>query len=359
MTFGDRTLATAQDGLVVNSSQSMTISVTSDVLMHALTAVVNGRYGASIPLFPVSTSAIRIFELGLKPRDSQFSELTMRISRRGGPTLTVADLQNLPEPILSANGVRIPYQPALSDATDDPKGVLLRVTVPSSLLHKDDRISVVFPLLGYGWSQDTVVYDDADIQVSRIGGGPKTTLLLSKRSTPFNPKWEVILDKRYNPAKSTDSAPAGLVEVSCISKACYALEVIADTKLLASYKKLLVVTDSGFVQAFDIPESTSPSEPSEPAKLTPGSPPSVELNESVTVKFKGSGLDGIKQVSFEGKQLSFSVQGKGTELDVLLTRDVTSKEGHQELLLQSDGKTLLTATILVLSTAKTSQPKSQ
>jgi hypothetical protein len=82
----------------------------------------------------------------------------------------------------------------------------------------------------------------------------------------------------------------------------------------------------------------------------------------------GTGLDAVKQVSFDGKPLVFwkpaegnrspnsgslppdhapATNEKATQLEVLLNRDITSKEGHQTFLLQVDEKTVATALITI------------
>jgi hypothetical protein len=163
------------------------------------------------------------------------------------------------------------------------------------------------------------------------------------------------------------------------------LKIVADSKFLKDYKKFVLVSDTGYAQTLDIPAATAtPETPPAQPKISAIAPATVGLNEVVTVTITGTGLEAVKQVTFEGKSLTFwadaekdkvpeaasakapapanpkapeaasppapaqgDSEGKPTQLHVLLTRDVTGKEGHQELLLQVDAKTLLTAAVVV------------
>jgi hypothetical protein len=161
---------------------------------------------------------------------------------------------------------------------------------------------------------------------------------------------------------------------------CYVLKIVADSKFLAEYQKLILVSDSGYLQVIDAPAASEKAGASVPLTVSSVNPPAVGLNEVVTVTVTGTGLSAVKQVSFEGKPLSFwappnktkSTGGTNTsspvpapspatsaapssdetktkteQIEVLLSRDLTGKAGRQDLLLQVDAKNIATATVII------------
>lgn len=381
VTFGDKTLATTQDGLFIKSSQSLLISVSSDVLSRAESAVINGRYGGSVPLFPLSRTGIIIASATLQPKGAQFTKLSLKIARQGFiAPLTVADIADVPIPIVSLNGAPIALRLTLEDipasACDSPQPCIgASVILPNSMLQaRDNRVGVVFPLLGEKWSADAVIYDDSELQISRMESGATTAFLVSRPGLQFNGTWSLVLDRTYPltdpPPPETDKKPANKKEpVSVVEEfsklfpcqttpsgdkpGCFMLKIVANTKLLSSYKEFVVVDSNGFSQTIAIPTEPSQTKAATASpKVASVSPLTVGLDEVVTATIKGSGLQNIKKVSFQGKDLTSWATSKGDQLDVLLTRDVTAKEGHQELLLQVDSKTFLTASIVVSSAGK-------
>lgn len=471
--IGDKIFSGPKDGLVVLSPQRMHLTTSLDVTSHPSLALVNGRHGAAVPIFTLPGDGLEIRKAQVRPKGPKFSELSFTLGKQGtDASLTRADLANVPKPIFSINGTAVPYPTQLVD-TNDPDGskliphVIASVIVPTSLVQsRDERIGFFFPLLGQRWSTEQLIYDDAEVQVTKMAGGKTTTLLMSRPGLEFTGNWRLILDKSYDvknptlavasqdissPSRNSSrhsSPPQGpptqrrqpakdattpAVEFTRLmpchdesinkDNACYMLKIVADTKFLSDYKKFVLVSDKGYAQTLDVPadsvspEATPPVQP----KITGITPATVGLNEVVTVTITGTGLDAIKQVSFEGKPLTFwtgaekdkttntagakppetgspstpttpqpitpavpaleasggnatasatakspetanvkpptktnsstpavsDSGGKATQLHVLITRDVTGKEGHQEILLQVDAKTMLTATVTV------------
>jgi hypothetical protein len=458
VTVGDKTFTGPQDGLSLKSSQSIVVTASADIFSRSLNAVVNGRYGPSTPLFKPPGHGIAVLKAEVRPKGLKFSLVLLTLGKLDADTtLHLADLQNSPKPILSINGTAVPYSPLLQEITPGPY-VLATVMLPSALTQsKDNRVGIIFPLLGQSWYSEVAVYDDSEVQVTKAAGGKSTTLLISRPGLEFNGNWRLILDKLYqvdvkppvapvpppspsaprqaansnsrsapkkdatppveftrllpcreqaaeDAAKKVASEAEKEVARAAASKVngCYMLKIVADTKFLSDYKKFVLVSDDGYAQTLDIPSASGSAETTPPPqpKITSIAPPSVGLNEVVTVTIIGTGLDAIKQVTFEGKPLTFwtgsekdktatatsakppqapatkppeppdakappaaanqgapppppptvaedSGDGKSSQLHVLLTRDVTGKEGHQELLLQVDAKTLITATVTV------------
>ena len=463
VTIGDKTFGGPQDGLFLKSSQTILVTANADILSRALNAVVNGRYGPATPLYAPSANGITVLKAQVRPKGIKFSEVLLTLGKLGtSSSLTLADVQDVPRPVLSINGTAVPYTPLLQEITVGSSGasapyVLATVTVPNSLVQsRDNRVGIIFPLLGQNWYSEAVLYDDSEVQVTKMTTGKTATLLISRPGLEFTGNWRLILDKLYpvkDPSAPTTSTAAAAPTATAtstrtppaptqnqthaparetfppveftrllpchddkanIANGCYMLQIVADSKFLSDYKKFVLISDTGYAQTLDVPAATvSPEAPSPQPKITAIAPATVGLNEVVTVTITGTGLDAIKQVTFEGKPLTFwtgaekdkspeaapakapetanpktpkaaspqtpvtppnpkaseaasaapsqgDSEGKSTQLHVLLTRDVTGKEGHQELLLQVDPKTLLTAA-LVVSPAPTpaKSPKSE
>ena len=357
----------------------------------------------------------------------------------GDPTkdLTVAQIQDYPDLILTLNGAQIPYRPEVGDTADTiaryprRRYVIATVKVPNTLLHsKDNRAGIIFPLLGERWSAEDLIYDADEVQVTRMAAGKTTTLLISRPGIEFNDQWRLILDRTYpltppanvepvtakkpgtdkKPATAKKAAtdkkpeskaqpPAPAVQFSPVlpcqdpkvandKNRCYMLKIVADPKFLNDYQKFILVADNGYAQVVDIPAAAPQKEaaPSTPLSVTTVVPNTVGLNEVVTVLITGTGLDAVKQVSFEGKPLTFwavpdkekstdtstaiatapvpstgdPTTAKKTQIQVLLSRDVTQKEGRQEVLLQVDAKNVATGLVTVgPSPAATTSPSAK
>ena len=403
VTIGDKTFAGPQDGLLLKSSQTILLTANTTILSQALSAVVNGRYGPAVPLYPsASSSGIVIAKSKLAPDGPNYSTLEI-IAGEADPAkdLTVDQVKEYPGLILTLNGAQIPYRPDVGNTTDTiapyPRRtyIVATVKVPNSILHaRDNRAGIIFPLLGEKWSAEYLIYDADEVQVSRMATGKTTTLLISRPGMEFNDHWRLILDKAYSlttpakvepvadkNAKSKTKSSTPPVQFSPVlpcqdpnvkgdKNRCYMLEIVADPKFINDYQKFILVADNGFAQVIDIPPAAPQKEaaPSTPLKVTTVEPNTVRLNEVVTVTITGSGLEAVKQVTFEGKPLAFwatpdkekstdttsspapsSVDTaiKKTQIQVLLSREVTQKEGHQELLLQVDAKNMSTALVTV------------
>jgi hypothetical protein len=408
ITIGDKTFAGPQDGLYLKSSQTMLLTASTDILSRALKAVVNGRYGPAVSLYScASPEGIVIAKSKLAPVGPNFTKLELIIGDANQTKdLTIHDIEGFPDPLLSLNGSQIPYRPLLGETVDKILGedchhyIVATVTVPNSLLHsRDNRAGIIFPLLGGKWSAEDLIYDSDEVQITKMTGGSTTTLLISRPGIAFNNNWRIILDKSYKlndhtelPTDSKSSresndkqknkpndkpsvvSPEFTSLTDCQDlqnpedpNRCYLLKIVADTKFLSNYQKLILVSDTGHAQILDTPAATPQKDtPVAAPKISSITPAIVGLNEVVTVTITGSGLDAVKQVSFEGKPLTFwavsdkekpatsatasaqdATQSKTGQIQVLLTRDVTGKEGHQELLLQVDSKNMITTPITV------------
>jgi hypothetical protein len=417
ITIGDKTFATPQDGLYLKSSQTMLLTANTDILSHSTRAVVNGRYGPAVPLYPKAPpGGIVIAKSTLSPQGPNYTKLEVMIGdAEPNENLTVADVKKYPELILTLNGTQIPYRPNIQDTTDtispyDSRAyIIATVRVPNSLLHSgENRAGVIFPLLGEKWSAEDSIYNEDDVQVTKMASGKTTTLLISRPGYEFTGDWRLILDQEYPltapeaapPASkhapvSKKSTPAPKESTPAVeftrplpcsdpidpkvpknpkaakdTKRCSLLKLVADTKFLSSYQKFVLVANSGYAQVLDIPTATTskkePAAPAAPPKISAVTPSTVGLNEVVTITLTGTGLDAVKKISFEGKDLTFwpapgkekssetsststqtEAAAKTSQIQVLLSRAVTGKEGRQELLLQVDAKTMVTVPLTI------------
>lgn len=405
--IGDKTFNGPQDGLFLKSSQTMLLAANSDLLSGALSAVVNGRYGPAVPLYPASLEGIVIAKAQLSPLGPGYTTLKLIVGdARPAHDLTLDDIHNDPDPILTLNGIRIPYRADFQGTTDsispfpERKYVIAIVRVPSSLLQaQDNRAGILFPLLGESWSAEDLIYDPDAVQVTRMTTGRATTLLIARPGKEFNGRWHLVLDKSYpltdppntrppHTARTKKPAPPHTatpppVEFSRIvpcqnpnvkndPNRCSIIRVVADSKFLSDFQKFVLVSDDGSAQVLDL--AMSPQKEAAPLNpkliVTTVEPHIVGLNEVVTVTVTGKGFDQVTQVSFEGKPLTFwkipakskPAEGGSAEpspektdapmqnpaqIEVLLNRDITSKEGHQTFLLQVDDKTMATVLVTV------------
>jgi hypothetical protein len=424
ITIGDKTFAGPHDGLYLKSSETMLLTANTDTLSKALAAVVNGRYGPAVPLYPnASPSGIVIAKSKLSPVGPNFTNVEVIVGDAIDPNnFTHSTIEHFPDLILTLNGTPIPYRPQLSDTTDTippyhhRSYVVATVKVPNSLLHsRDNRVGILFPLLGESWSAENLIYDPDEVQITRMTTGQSTTLLVSRPGMEFNNEWRLVLDKSYSltdpleaaagtdkKSKGKGSPPAVSVQFSRLlpcqkpkdpndpkgprdkndKNRCNIIEILVDSKFLSNYQKLILVADDGYTQLLDVPAaSQKEGASSAPPKVASITPSSVGLNEVVTVTIIGTGLDAVKQVTFEGKPLTFwtapakensadtakasaaaaasgDAASKTQKIEVLLSREVTGKAGHQELLLQVDPKNMSTATVTVApGAAKTVNPK--
>ncbi|HVR26193.1 MAG TPA: hypothetical protein VMU26_23070 [Candidatus Polarisedimenticolia bacterium] len=425
VTIGDRTFAGPHDGLFLKSSQTMLLTANTDILSRSWRGVVNGRYGPAVPLYPAaSKNGIVIAKSSLTPRGPNFTELELIIDNTENfppKDLTVNDIKDFPTPVLLLNGAQISYRPMLQNTKDSkfcsgPTNhcLVATVTLPNSLLHsRDNRAGIIFPLLGDHWAAEDLIYDTNEVQVTRMTTGTTTTLLISRPGIAFNKNWNLILDKTYpliDPPPAAAPEPAPEKEPKDLQKGnqrgnqkvtppavplqfstvvacknakipndlndCYMLKIVADTKTLSNYQKFILVSDRGLPQILNMPAAATTKETAAPAKPATILPATVGLNEVITVTIAGTGLDAVKQVTFEGKPLTFwavAARAKSSEADaasasssdttadaasdaaapktsqiqVLLSRDVTGKEGRQELLLQVDSKNMATIAVTV------------
>ena len=347
VTLGSTVHTGPTDGLLIKSEQSLQVLTTASALTTG-EGVLTGRYGASIPLVvpPATLPAPGIFldTLTLYPLGAKFYEVRVHM---GPDSLNVDDLaKKLSPPVVTVNDIPVgPFQLA-----PNPKGVDLVFDLPSSTLQtKDALVRVVFPFAGSAWRGQIALYEPFGPQLARLGGDPKTTLLITKKGDAFNEKWQVELDHVYKVNDGTGSLTMPAPNM---------LSFVVDAAILKDYKALVVISPTGVTNLLEIP-STTPL--AAKPKLDAQTPPTIAQDDSRGVAFTGSDLKAITSVVFEDKNLPFSVEfdekTKKMKIEVFLSRAVTAKPGTVEVLLKTSDGTILAAPVVVTPPTAPGQTK--
>lgn len=354
--------ATPSDGLVLQSDQTMIISTTVQAVAMG-DGVVYGRYGRAALLEPESASAdppIYVDKFELRPYGSEYSEITVRLKRRGAPL----HFSDAPTP----NAVFVRYNDAVLDVPtkvkqdDEIPGMLDVVTqVPNTVLGTGNGvITVKFPFGGKKWEAKLPVFQPLLPVVTRTGGKDKATLAIAY-PRPYGPdfrgdNWRIILDKSYkigNPDDvdaDTDVSIKRATPCADVEPSCHIVILTAKTTLLDTFQKFVIVSNQGDFVSVSIPPSIPVTQAAQINKINTIS---MLQNEARAVIFYGQGLTSIKRVSFNNQDLPFFAKGDGTSITVFVSPEVTSKPGHKDIVFQIDQNTLLAGGIDVLPSGGT------
>jgi len=356
----------AGDGLVLQSDQTMIISTTVQAIATG-DGVINGRYGNAVLLAPDivtgNMNPLYVDNFELRPFGSEYSELTLRLGRRGGIALNLADA---PAP----NAFFIRFNDAVLDVPtkirpDDINPNLLDITTQISntvLGTGDGVVTVKFPFGGKTWEAKEQVYQPLLPIVTRTGGKDKATLAISyprPYGMEFRGNWKIILDKTYqvgDPGDQDTDADVSVKRVSTcsvIEPSCHLLTLTAKTTLLDTFQKFVIVSNGGDAVSVTIP----PSNPTtQAAQINSANTTAMLQNEARVVVFYGKGLTLVKRVFFTNQDLPFFAKADGTAITVFISTDVTSKAGHKDIVFQVDQNTLLAGGIDVLATGSSGAP---
>ena len=354
--LGPKVYATDRDGLILKSDQTMILNTTERDA--AGEGVVNARYGPAVPLVSDSlpNGTLTIQGLTVRPHGMEYSDVLFKLARVGGELLHKSEVESLNPPIVLFNGEPVGVTPSLLE--DAKSGLKIFLTVPNAAVRPRDGVfRVLFPFAGPRWSAETFVYDDSEVEVTRLGGGDCVTLLIAGHQ-PFLDAWKVILDKVYETSDHLPACPAAAPVVALDKPVacpeCFVLRMVASASLLSSYKKFELISNDGVAQTLDIPPTAPP--PVHPSIDGPAKD-AVYENEVRTVVFTGKGLGAIKKVTFDGKALPFICSSDGKKIEVVVSRDVTAKPGHVDVILEADPPTILAAPLTVLPAPHSTDPK--
>lgn len=354
--LGSNTLETEANGLLLKSSQSLQIKTT----LAALTggdAILNGRYGSSLPLqFDDTISTVNTPE-GVKinrfnfanQAGRKFATLSLTLQNRDattGKNLTTNDLPRPESMIIAVQNTPLlqPYDvqdtycdvPLSAGGTASKRCVVIQAIAPADLLRNETLISFKYPFRGSKWSDFRLNYDPAEvIDISRLGSSTskKTTLVISGRG--FSSTWKVQLDKTYDNAN-----PGAMLNV--VGDSLLTLEV--DDTTLAGYKNLIILPAVGSAIVKAIPPAKPPAP--DPTLDDTQAVPTVARDAAPAIEFKGTDLGAVTKATFDGKELPFKAGKGGKSITVFASQRVTRKLGAQHILLWAND-TIIPAKIIV------------
>lgn len=346
--LGNRTYSSPSDGLIFKSDESFQLNTSISALASG-DVVINGRYGTSRLIYPdpEPDPGISILTIDLIPNPARLLwPLNLKIRARGGMPSTLMGLRSniRLDPVITVAGKPIPgpyqYQEEHCDLpqpgrnlTESSTCVLIQAFVPADVAKSEAPIGIRFPLLGPKWADSMVYYDPSQVlKVGRVGGGARTTLVVSGEA--FDDGATVQLDHLYR-------VPPG--DLVLVNRTLLTLDV--DTPVLAQFKSLIVSPSNGArPTVLDIPAS-KPDAPK--AKLDDGQKPSTTVGSAQAVTFTGSGLSAITAVRFERELLPFKTADDAKSIQVFLSRRVTSTDGTVQVLLTSADGGILPASLVV------------
>lgn len=340
------------NGLLIKSSQSLQVRTTLTALTTG-DAVLNGRYGMTVPLRITDAKTksvqegvgINTFRLDFQPA-SKFATLYLYLQNRdytGGKDLNITDLPPPESLIVSVQNTPLPQPynfqavncdiPLPGGVIAPKKCVLVQALVPTELLKSDAVVAFKYPFRGPLWMDSKLRSWFGVDDLTRLGSnGTNTTFAISGRG--FNNYWKVQLDKTY----SVGQTP---LDLTVVSETLMTFKM--DDKALPNYKNVLVLPPQGAPIVKALPSVTPPSP--EP-KLEEGQNIVVIQGAAPPVVFKGSDLNGITKVIFEDKELRYTISKDGKSITIYLSRRVTAKPGPAPVLLLA-GTTIIPASITV------------
>lgn len=334
--LGDFTHHDAASGLVIKSSQQMQIETTQDALATG-DVLLNGRYGASVPILidvtalPAAINRTGIHILSAVSRVEPGRKLgTLTIELIGGmdPNRehTSLPLSAVPTedyfPLIRFKSIAVPgpYRFRERQCSSDASKTctLIHATISAELLTSDGVLTVRFPFLGPNWnkSMEFLGSPEAPLRLSKLRtAGSETIAAITGRI--FGDGWKIhVGDKAIDPK---------VIEKSILTFPFAKAD-------LDSTETIVVLPPFGGTPIF-VPFKFKPEDVD--VSLTAGQVVSIKANSASGVDFAGTALEKIKEVTFEGMSLQFSVKEKGTKITIYLTRKVTEKAGEIQVLLRS------------------------
>jgi hypothetical protein len=296
-----------------------------------------GRYGASIPIRTAPGdqpgAGMSIGEIRLRPIGPESTEVVIPVhvdSPRDRTTLR----QRLAYPILTIGSQTVSGQAFETGLGDND--VYIRTVVPQArekLL--GTYLRLVYPMWGPNWTGIASLPNPQAYRVESLTkGGSSVALLISSDQPGFRPGAEIRLDRRYpvDTDVAVEKLPSGM-----------GVRLYVTRKALSNFSKLQLIPGKGEDAVFlSIPDDNEKPKPLPPVLKPATQSFNVGQNDSKAIVLKGTDLNNVKSVQFEGEDLAIRAQAGNKELLVFLTRAVTAKAGSTQLaLITSEDKTLL------------------
>jgi hypothetical protein len=317
-------------------------------------AVLSGRFGRSKPLQVRDQppfAGINIISARIRPvRGEQYSRLALVVAAsETGKSLTMADIERLPNPVLYLNGAHIPlpydYGEQEAEVANPPNTKIKQLTVQAWVPAMTLSGAVLFkvPFCGADWGARSVMSADAPTVV-RLGGDPDQTLIIAGK-TAFGADWIATLDKDYpldhctEFQKLTEHHLRLTMPAAVLRK--YAKVELRRSKPTGILGWLLPPTDF----LLDIPSEGAP--PPGPALDDAQTPPAVTKDRAAVVDLQGSMLGEITVATAGGAAVPFQVYANGSRVRVFLSAAETAKEGACRIDLVTRAGGSLAATVFV------------
>jgi hypothetical protein len=359
--LGDQNYRT-DDGLIIKSEKTLQVTVPLVALMSD--AVLNGRYGPSLPLYfpPAGLPGLTLSSVSLSdPTNTRVTEMRFEFSLSAAMTpLEESKFMDLPDPLLQLNGQLITtpliFSPIKSG--NEVKRVDCVALVPSELVPEGNcSIVLKFPMFGPQWTFRYQIYSPSrrELTVTRIQKSGKPSLLIrgtrfvphedascngvstNAQEIPANPKevdkngtmdWKIRLDKEYIVSKEGElrRLSSNVLELS-----------VPDSVLKEN--DTLVVSPPGGQAAFVLSVPDAP-HGNRIAMVGLAEVLLVAASPAATrVKITGAYLDSIVRAKFDNSEVSFAAAVGGQSLMVELEAGMAATAGsHQLALLDADGQ---------------------
>jgi hypothetical protein len=335
---GGKVLTTPSEGLVIKSEKSIELRLPTDARANDI--VVSGRYGASValrdPLVPGllgNGCQLQLSGINFQRALAGAVPLTIGLTKfcAVAPAfLAVADLNLSEIPPLLMVGSKVFSGPF--SFRQDGAAVALEVTVPEDVFKQaKGLITLRFPFRGPDWSPSGRIYDPEDsFSVTRLTlpASEKGALLhIEKRDGWYEPAltWTAIIGGRAVPVV-TPCPPTitAFCRTSTTSQSAY---FIRDQALTTDATTIVVTDPFGSSIRIQVPAA----KPTPPKPTVTAAAQAVKQNDSVWLTYKGENTTELGKPSANGVPLDWRPAKAGAEVEVQLTREVTSKSGDVEI----------------------------
>ncbi|MCU1294726.1 MAG: hypothetical protein JWP08_3576, partial [Bryobacterales bacterium] len=304
--IGGRSKQEKDGTLTLKSEQVLEFEATLEALVSG-DAVVIGRYEKSVKLADTrarTVHSLTIWSASIRPmRNAKLLRLTVDIfgqDTNGSPQpFNVAQLSNLPDPILCVGNEPVPSPYDFSDqviqatTSDSPPNVLrVEAWISASALAKSREVSFRVPFCGLDY-YITQPMAFSEPTVTRMGSDTTNTVFrVSLPLVSSNQEVNVELDQTYYPNNPANAlVPTGMSQSGTTE---YRFTVA--TELVSRYQNMVVRVGKGEPYVIPMPQEEKP--PIKAAIDTSAAPARVNKGKRGRVEWQGTGLDTIRTITF-------------------------------------------------------------